>query len=122
MKDRKLLQRSVAALKVFSKTVQSDDLAILIEDIDERIADMQADEKFYALSKEARDRMKLAAKGNKNTWKPELDAPYQEAKKLVSEGMSVVAACKKTRLSSDSYYRRRRIEIYGRDKPNRYGE
>lgn len=60
------------------------------------------------------DRPKMI--GNKNGWKPELDKLYEEAKKLVADGVNVACACKAVGLTREQYYRRRRIEIHGRDR------
>lgn len=116
MSDRELMTKAFAALNVFQKRSPSKTLENLIMELEDRISQIKEQEKFYKMSKEARDKMRMAAEGNRNTWKPELDAPYQEIKQLVASGVQVTCACKAVGMGTDAYYRRRRIETRGRDR------
>ena len=68
------------------------------------------------LSKETKKKISASKLGNRNRWRPELDKLYEEAKKLVEKGVSVTCACEATGITRDQYYRRRRIEMNGRDR------
>ena len=71
---------------------------------------------WYDKPKEVRDKISASKLGNRNRWRPELDKLYEEAKKLVEKGVSVTCACEATGISRDQYYRRRRIEMNGKDR------
>ena len=71
---------------------------------------------WYERPKEVRDKISASKLGNRNRWRPELDKLYEEAKRIVATGVSVVCACEATGISRDTYYRRRRIEETGRDR------
>lgn len=116
MNDRELMTKSHAALTVFHQRTPTKTVENLLMELEDRISEIKEQEAHYKASKESRDKMRLAAKGNKNTWKPELDAPYQEIKQLVASGVQVTCACKAVGMGTDAYYRRRRIEIRGRDR------
>jgi hypothetical protein len=114
--DRELFLRAFKALTVFNQKSPTQLVENLLMELEDRITEIAEQEQYYSMSKEARDKMRMAAKGNRSTWKPEYDAPYMEIKRLVATGVSVVHACKATGMSSDCYYRRRRIELKGRDR------
>jgi len=122
MKDRELMERAHKALMFFAQTVGggAPTLTSLIDDLSVRIEQIKEDEEYYSLSKEARDKMKLAAKGNRNLWKPELDPKYQKAKELRGSGMMLKDACGAAGLTIDQWYRRQRIEKIGTDRPERF--
>jgi hypothetical protein len=111
------MQRAVNALGVIGKFSRIDDmptLSSLIDDLNSRIDQIKEDEHYYSLPKEARDKMKLAALGNRNLWKPELDPKYQKAKELRECGMKLNEACMKAGITTDQWYRRQAIEKYGK--------
>ena len=54
--------------------------------------------------------------GNKNRWDHKLDPLYEQVKQLVYAGVQVTCACEAVGMSRDSYYRRKRIEVTGRDR------
>lgn len=83
----------------------------------DRIKQIKNQEEWYALPKEARDKIRLAATGNRNTWKPELDPKYQTAKKLREEGLLVKDACSQAGITLEQWYRRQSIEKYGKARP-----
>ena len=116
MKDRELMAKAFKALEVFYQRTPTDQVQKLLYELEDRISEILEQEKQYKMSKEARDKMRMAAEGNRNTWKPELDAPYQEIKQLVASGVQVTCACKAVGMGTDAYYRRRRIETRGRDR------
>ena len=116
MSDKELMLKAYKALGVFNKRNPTHTVENIIMELEDRINEITEQEKFYKMSKESRDKMRLAAQGNRSTWNPEYDAPYLEIKSLVAKGVSVVCACKATGMSSDAYYRRRRIELHGRDR------
>jgi hypothetical protein len=125
MKDRELMEKARDALRVFSTTIRTNEVPALVELIDDlniRIEQIKDDEEFYSLSKEARDKMKLAARGNRNLWKPELDPKYQKAKELRASGMLLKDACAVAEITVDQWYRRQRIEQLGTDRPGRYAQ
>jgi hypothetical protein len=68
------------------------------------------------LSKETKKKISTSKLGNRNRWRPELDKLYEEAKKLVENNVSVVCACEAVGITKDQYYRRRRIELTGKDR------
>jgi hypothetical protein len=88
----------------------------LVMDLEDRIDQMKEEEAYYTMTKEQRDRMKLAAMGNRNLWKPELDPKYQKCKELRASGMTVRDSCRAAGLTTDQWYRRQRIEMYGMDR------
>ena len=107
------------ALRIMATKVTPESAKILeplIFDLDDRVAEMLEEEAFYKLSKEARDKLKLAAQGNRNLWKPELDTKYQQAKANRAKGMGVRASCDLAGITTDQWYRRQRIEQTGRDR------
>lgn len=116
MSDRELMTKAFKALEVFHQRNPTETVANILMELEDRISDLLEQEKYYSMSKESRDKMRMAARGNRSTWKPEYDAPYLEIKGLVEKGVSVVCACKAVGMSSDAYYRRRRIELNGRDR------
>lgn len=71
---------------------------------------------WYDRPKEVRDKISASKLGNRNRWRPELDKLYEEAKKLVENNVSVVCACEAVGITKDQYYRRRRIELTGKDR------
>lgn len=116
MTDKELMLRAYKALGVFNERNPTQTVENILMELEERINEIEEQEQFYKMSKESRDKMRLAAQGNKSQWNPAYDAPYLEIKALVAKGVSVVCACKATGMSSDAYYRRRRIELHGRDR------
>lgn len=115
MKDRELMERAVKALHVFARLgSDSPTLRELIDDLNVRIEQIKEDEAYYALPKEARDKMKLAAQGNRNVWKAELDPKYQKAKELRGSGMMLKDACKIAGITTEQWYRRQSIEKFGK--------
>lgn len=72
---------------------------------------------FYDRPKEVRDKIRIAALGNRNRWIHDLDVKYTEAKYLISRGVQVSCACQAVGITRDQFYRRRRIEQYGKDRP-----
>jgi len=74
------------------------------------------DDSWYDRPKEVRDKIGQSMTGAKNNWKPELDKLYEEAKKIVATGVNVSCACEAVGITRDQYYRRRRIEMNGRDR------
>lgn len=122
MKDRELMERAVKALKFFAQTVGggAPTLTSLIDDLEIRIEEIKEDEVYYTLPKETRDKLKMAAKGNRNVWKPELDSKYQKAKELRATGMILRDVCAVSGLTLDQWYRRQRIEKIGTDRPGRF--
>lgn len=116
MSDRELMTKALKALEVFNQRNPTETVANIMMELDDRIQEIMEEEKHYKMSKESRDKMRLAALGNRNTWNPAYDAPYLEIKALVAKGVSVTCACKAVGMGSDAYYRRRRIELNGRDR------
>lgn len=114
--DRELLSKAYAALNVFQNRSPTKILENLLMELEDRISEIAEQEKYYKMTKEARDKLRMAAKGNAYRWKADLDQPYQEIKKLVASGVQVTCACKAVGMSSDAYYRRRRIEMNGKDR------
>ena len=74
------------------------------------------DDSWYDRPKEVRDKISASKMGQRNNWKPELDKLYEEAKKIVATGVNVSCACEAVGITRDQYYRRRRIEMTGRDR------
>lgn len=72
---------------------------------------------FYDRPKEVREKIRISKLGNKYRWIHELDAKYAEAKYLVGRGVQVSCACQAVGITRDQFYRRRRIEQYGKDRP-----
>jgi hypothetical protein len=117
--DRILMTKALEAIRILSGKVSQDSAKILeplIYDLEDRISDMKEEEAYYTMTKEQRDRMKLAAMGNRNLWKPELDPKYQKCKELRASGMTVRDSCRAAGLTTDQWYRRQRIEMYGMDR------
>ena len=77
---------------------------------------MSEDDFWYDMPKETRDKISKSQKGNKYRWRPELDKPYAEVKELVAKGVAVTCACEAVGITTDQYYRRKRIETQGRDR------
>ena len=77
---------------------------------------MSSDDFWFDRPKEVRDKMSASKIGNRNGWKPELDAKYEEVKKLIETGVNVSCACEAVGLTRDQYYRRKRIEQTGKDR------
>ena len=116
MSDKELMIKAYKALGVFNERNPTQTVENILMELDDRIQEITEEEKYYSMSKESRDKMRMAARGNRSTWKPEYDAPYLEIKGLVEKGVSVTCACKAVGMGSDAYYRRRRIELNGRDR------
>lgn len=116
MSDRELLEQCAKALKFFAQKASSPTLENLLYELEDRIAELKEQEGRYKMSKETRDKIRLASQGNMHRWNPDLDAPYQEIKRLIATGVYVTSACKAVGLSTDQYYRRKRIENRGRDR------
>ena len=74
------------------------------------------DDSWYEKSKETRDKIKASKMGNRYRWKPDLTPKYEEVKKLVAKGVAVTCACEAVGITTDQYYRRKRIETQGRDR------
>lgn len=85
-------------------------------DLRNRIRELKNQEGWYSMSKEARDKIRMANTGNRNTWKPELDPKYQKAKELRAQGLLIKDCCEQSGLTRDQWYRRQSIEKYGRDR------
>lgn len=114
--DRELMAKAFAALNVFQQRNPTKTVENILMELEDRISEIKEEESKYKLSKEVRDKMRLAAEGNRYRWKPELDAPYQEIKQLIAMGVQVICACEAVGMSKDRYYRRKRIEETGRDR------
>lgn len=108
MTDRELMQRALDALTGGLDVPQT------INELRERIREIKSQEEWYSLPKEARDKMRLAATGNRNVWKAELDPKYQKAKELRAGGMMIKDACALSGISTEQWYRRQAIEKYGK--------
>ena len=116
VKDRELFEKSAKALQFFAKKTSAPTLQNLLYELEDRIAELKEQEGRYKMCKESRDKLRMALEGNTHRWNPELDAPYQEIKRLVATGVQVTCACKAIGLSTDQYYRRKRIEMRGGDR------
>lgn len=116
MSDKELMLKAYKALGVFNERNPTQTVENILMELDDRIQEITEQEKHYKMSKESRDKMRLAALGNRHTWNPAYDAPYLEIKALVAKGVSVTCACKAVGMGSDAYYRRRRIELNGKDR------
>ena len=117
--DRSLMTKAREALLIIGPKVGLETVKILeplVMDLEDRIDQMKEEEAYYTMTKEQRDRMKLAAMGNRNLWKPELDPKYQKCKELRASGMTVRDSCRAAGLTTDQWYRRQRIEMYGMDR------
>ena len=117
--DRILMTKAREALLILGPKVGLETVKILeplVMDLEDRIDQMKEEEAYYTMTKEQRDRMKLAAMGNRNLWKPELDPKYQKCKELRTSGMTVRDSCRAAGLTTDQWYRRQRIEMYGMDR------
>ena len=68
------------------------------------------------LSRETKDKISTSKLGNRNRWKEDLTPKYEQVKKLVADGVQVSCACEAVGITRDAYYRRRRIELTGRDR------
>jgi len=75
-----------------------------------------SDDFWYDRPKEVRDKIRNASMGNRNRWREDLTPKYEEVKKLVADGVQVSCACEAVGITRDQYYRRKRIEIHGRDR------
>lgn len=124
MKDRDLMERARTALQFFEKQFgdRVPTLREIVEDLTIRIEEIKEDEVYYTLPKETRDKLKMAARGNRNVWKPELDSKYQKAKELRATGMILREVCAVSGLTLDQWYRRQRIEKIGTDRPGRFSK
>jgi len=71
---------------------------------------------WYDTPKEVRDKIRASKLGNRNRWREDLTPKYEEVKKLVADGVQVSCACEAVGITRDQYYRRRRIEMNGRDR------
>lgn len=119
--DRILMTKARDALRILSAKVTEESAKILeplIYDLDDRVAEMLEEESFYRMTKEARDKMRLAAIGNRNLWKPELDPKYAKAKENRASGMGLRESCDLAGITIDQWYRRQRIEKNGKDREN----
>lgn len=122
MKDRELMELARQALQTIANQLGdgAPTLNLVIEKLAIRIEEIKEDEAYYTLPKETRDKLKMAAKGNRNLWKPELDPKYQKAKELRAKGMILRDVCAESGLTLDQWYRRQRIEKTGTDRPGRF--
>ena len=77
---------------------------------------MSEEDFWYDMPKETRDKIKASKMGNRYRWKPDLTPKYEEVKKLVAKGVAVTCACEAVGITTDQYYRRKRIETQGRDR------
>lgn len=109
MKDREIMQKALCALE----GVAVDETKEVLR---QRIKELKAQEEWYSMPKEARDKIRMANMGNRNLWKPELDPKYTLAKELRAKGLMVKEACAQAGLTVDQWYRRKRIETYGADR------
>ena len=75
-----------------------------------------SEDDFFDMPKETRDKISKSQMGKKYRWRPELDKPYEEVKALVAKGVAVTCACEAVGITTDQYYRRKRIETQGRDR------
>ena len=75
-----------------------------------------SEEDFFDMPKETRDKISKSQMGKKYRWKPDLTPKYEEVKKLVAKGVAVTCACEAVGITTDQYYRRKRIETQGRDR------
>jgi len=117
--DRILMTKAREALLIIGPKVGLETVKILeplVMDLEDRIDQMKEEEAYYTMTKEQRDRMKLAAMGNRNLWKPELDPKYQKCKELRASGMTVRDSCRAAGITTDQWYRRQRIDMYGMDR------
>ena len=71
---------------------------------------------WYDTPKEVRDKIRASKLGNRNRWREDLTPKYEQVKKLVADGVQVSCACEAVGITRDAYYRRRRIEMNGRDR------
>ena len=109
MKDREIMQKALSALE----GVAVDETKEVLR---QRIKELKTQEEWYSMPKEARDKIRMANMGNKHLWKPELDLKYQKCKELRASGMTVRDSCRAAGLTTDQWYRRQRIEMYGMDR------
>ena len=77
---------------------------------------MSEEDFWYDRPKEVREKIRASKMGNRYRWRPELDKPYAEVKELVAKGVAVTCACEAVGITTDQYYRRKRIETQGRDR------
>ena len=115
-KDRDLMTKARDALRILAPLVNQDMLENLIYDLDDRIAEMIEEEAYYIKKKETRDKLSLSAQGNRNKWKPEIDAQCKQVQKHREEGLTIKKACELVGITEDTWYRRQRIEAKGRDR------
>lgn len=104
-------------MQVALKALNGVDVDVAREVLQTRIKQLKSQEEWYSLSKEARDKIRMANTGNRNTWKPELDPKYQRAKELRAQGLMVKECCKQAGISTEQWYRRQSIEKYGKARP-----
>ena len=110
MTDREIMEQALQALNGVEVEATKELLKT-------RIKQIKNQEEWYSLPKEARDKIRMANTGNRNTWKPELDPKYQKAKQLREQGLMVKDACKQAGISTEQWYRRQSIEKYGKARP-----
>lgn len=108
MKDRELMEKALEALS------GGLDVPLTINALKDRIRALKHQEEWYSLPKEARDKIRMAATGNRNVWKAELDPKYQKAKELRESGMMLKDACTVAGISTEQWYWRQAIEKYGK--------
>lgn len=107
------MEKAIKALESNSEVAET------ISILKDRVKVLKNQEEWYSMSKETRDKMRLAAMGNRNLWKPELDAKFQKAKELRACGMLIKDACSKAGISIDQWYRRQAIEKNGKSRIKR---
>ena len=73
-----------------------------------------------AMMQKRREKISVAMRGRcgdkSSSWNEELTKKYAEAKDLVLRGFSKAEACRRVNMNYDSYIRRQRIEIHGKDR------
>jgi hypothetical protein len=119
MTDRELMEQALAVLDrsvpyIKDETVGFNEARTALA---KRIKELKNQEEWYSMPKEARDKLRMAAMGNRNLWKRELDPKYEEAKKLRAKGLTLTEIHEKTGLTRDQWYRRQSIEKYGVGRP-----
>ena len=111
MTDRELMELAVEALMDLSE--DSEDV---IHKLQARIKQLKNQETWYALPKEAREKIALANLNNRNTWNDTITPMYEQAKYYRNEGLTVDEACAKAGITRDQWYRRKNIERYGKSR------
>lgn len=110
MRDREYMERAIKALE------NGVDVAETIIALKDRVRVLKEQEDWYSMPKETRDKIRMSAMGNRNLWKPELDAKYEKAKELRACGLTLRSACEKVGMTTDQWYRRQRIEKHGKSR------